>query len=212
MKKLVFSCTLLALAPGGVQAGVILGTSPNAVSMKAGATISGGATDVSVVGDGSTVMAAWTVTLDIAPLAGASGTVSFVNPTTPTNYIFSLGAGIAVNQTNPTHLSANDFDLGGGTLVPATGANLLQLDLAASSNASGSFGIYAEDGLSNLRTYFNNSLMDVSFANIPDDSNSTLIGTVLVTPARVPEPTSLALGALGSALMAGCRRRWNRLF
>ena len=97
-------------------------------------------------------MAAWNFELEIIPQSGASGTLTFQGPVTgsPPNHVFgSNGLGIAVTNGGNT-LSANDFfnpSSGSGAPVPGgVGANLLQVDFPASSNASGPFAIYAMEG------------------------------------------------------------------
>ena len=48
----------------------------------------------------------------------------------------------------------------------------------------------------------------VDFENIPDDNGLTLIGTITVT--TVPEPSTLSLLGVGSALLAGWHKRRRR--
>jgi len=162
------------------------------------------------------IMAAWSFQLSIVPEAGTTGTLTFQDPATgtppiPPSYIFG-GNGLGIAATNAgTSLNANDFfdpSVGAGVPVPGTpGANLLQVDFLASSGASGLFGIYALQGAA-FTEWTDSSFTTQFFTNVPDGTNLVLVGDVLVKPAAaVPEPSTLALLALGAIALAG--RRWR---
>ena len=131
MRKLILSFAVLSLMAGGARADLVLGTdhSPGTpLTMNAGTT--SGPMLVNVVSDNppNDVMSTWNVQLMIAPESGATGNLTFQDPTgttapNPPNYVFgSNGLGIALYPTNtPTVLGANDFfdpSAGVGAIVP----------------------------------------------------------------------------------------------
>ncbi len=221
MKKLILSIAFLSLLASGARAGIILGTSnpPGTPLLMSPGTTSGPML-VDVVSDNppNDIMAAWNFELTISPESGATGMLTFHDPTgtsapNPTNYVFgSNGLGIALYPTNTsTVLGADDFfnpSVGMEAIVPGSpGANLLQMDFLASSNASGLFGVYAVEGAAttqwsdpNFNTQF--------FTNVPDGTGLVRIGDVLVQNA-VPEPSSLGLLGLACAAITGWQC-WSR--
>ena len=220
MKKFILFFALMCLPTDRLQAGVVLGTSdpPGTPLMMSSGTTSG-LMYVNVVDPDAPpddVMAAWQIHLEIDPLAGATGTLTFQDPATgtapnPPNYIFgSNGLGIAAVNSG-SGLGANDFyDLsaGSGATVPGSpGANLLQMDFLATTNASGLFGIYADEGLANT-VWTDSSGNTQFFTNVPDGTGRVEIGEVQVTSGgnqAVPEPSSLTLFWLGGATLG----LWN---
>jgi hypothetical protein len=215
MKKLILSLAFLALSVGSARGGVVLSTSnPPGTPLNMNAGTVSGAMMVSVISDNppNDVMAAWNVQLQIIPNSGASGTLTFEDPATgtppiPPNYIFgSNGLGIAVTNGGST-LSANDFfdpSVGSGVPVPAApGANLLQMDFLASSNAFGLFGIFAVEGAASTQ-WTDSNLNTQLFTNVPDGTSIVQIGEVLVAQVQsVPEPSSFALLGMAGAVLAG---------
>jgi hypothetical protein len=221
MKEFVLTSALLVLLPASLQASVTLSTSNppgTPLTMTAGTTSGAMFVDVYSNNPPQDVMAAWNFQIEIAPEAGAAGTLTFQDPATgtppnPPNYVFgSNGLGIVATNSGKV-LSANDFfdpSVGPGVPVPgAPGANLLQMDFSASSNASGLFGIYADEGVATTQ-WTDSSFTTQLFANVPDGTGTVLIGEVMVSPAGfqpVPEPSSLALFLLGGAALVGYKRR-----
>jgi PEP-CTERM motif len=219
MKRLLFSSIVFTALAGGAQAGIALRTSdPAGTPLIMGAGTTSGTMFVNIAGDNppSDVMSGWNITLTVVPDAGTHGTLVFQDPATgtasnPPNYIFGAD-GIGISATNgASTLSASDFLVGAGpgVAVPGTpGANLLQMDFLASSDASGLFGVYASEGAA-LNEWTDGNGNAQLFTNVPDGSGSVLIGEVLISPSVVvPEPSSLAL--LGSASAAITAWRWRR--
>lgn len=216
MKKIVL-CFVLFLWGGVARADVILGTNSPPHSLL---TLPGGNNSGSLLIDAvsnnppNDIMAAWQFVLVIAPEAGATGNLLFQNSAMPSNYIFdSHNLGIVTSiSNNGSQLSANDFDANFGTVVPGTpGANLLQVDVLASANASGHFGIFAVPGLANT-VWTDSTFTTQLFSNVPASGPNVLIGDVLVQPSSsaVPEPSSMTLFALGGVLTMGWRWRGKR--
>jgi hypothetical protein len=219
MKKLILSFAFLCLLASRAQAGLVLSTTNppgTPLDMNAGST--SGSMFVNVVSDNppNDIMAAWQFQLMIVPESGASGTLTFQDPASgtpsnPPNYVFgSNDLGISVTN-GMSQLSANDFfnpSVGVGAPVPGSpGANLLQMDFLASSSASGLFGIYALEGPAN--TFWNDpNFNELYFTNVPNGTGMVLIGEVLIAGASVPEPSSLGLLGLATAL-GGCHC-WSR--
>jgi hypothetical protein len=219
MKRLLTSLVLLAVLAGDAQAGIVLGTSNPAgtpLDMSAGST--SGLMFVNIISDNlpNDVMSGWNITLTIVPDAGTHGTLQFQDPLTgtasnPPNYIFGAD-GIGISATNGgSTLSANDFFVGAGPGVAVPGtpeAILLQMDLLATSNASGLFGVYAMEGAA-LTEWTDGSGNPQLFTNVPDGSGVVRIGDIFVIPQSVPEPSTLVLLGLASAAVAGWH--WRRM-
>ena len=215
----VLGLAALALLLGGttgVRASVMLGTSnPPGTPLTMNASTTSGPMFVNVVSNNfpNDIMEGWFITLNIVPRAGTTGTLTFQHPATglapnPPNYIFD-GHGTGITVTNGgTTLVAFDVDATTGTVVPATVRNLLQMDFLASPGASGLFDIVAVEGAGkNLWTDSNSN--NQLFSNVPLGTGTVLIGDVSVSPATIPEPSSLALLALGGGALAGWRR-WRK--
>lgn len=170
----------------------------------------------------------WTMALEIVPANGATGTLSLATVSTPSNNVLNAGA------DSPT---ANYISSGGyyytfasnngpnySSTVPTSGANMLSLQLSATSNASGTFNIYALPGSSadplSFWTYYNQANnsdpdngVNYAFTNIPFGTGTgtgVLLGSVLVTPAAVPEPGSMVLAAIAGLGYAGYGWRKRR--
>jgi hypothetical protein len=223
MKKLLLSVVFLGLLAADTRADLMLFTSNppgSPLTMSAGTTSA--PMFVSVVSDNppSDVMAAWNVSLKILPDAGATGTLTFQDPATgtppnPPNYVFD-GNGLGVVATSGGNLlSANDFydpGVGPGAPVPGSpGANLLQMDFLASSNASGLFEIYALEGAA-LTQWTDSNATTQFFTDVPDGTGMVRIGEVLIaTPQSVPEPSSLSVSLSLLSLAAGAIAiHWRR--
>ena len=97
------------------------------------------------------------------------------------------------------------MNVAAGVPVPGSpGANLLQMDFLASSNASGLFGIYAVEGAANTQ-WTDPTVTTQFFTNVPDGTGMVLIGEVLVTGQAVPEPSSLGMLGLAVTTLTGWR-------
>lgn len=158
-------------------------------------------------------LTAWQLSLAIVPEAGATGSLSFVSPVVPTaseppNYLLDgINSTIIVSENLGNSLLAFDFSLTGGRQVPIEpGANLLQIELQSSSDASGTFGIYALGGQGESE-WSDATPLPIGpsvrqFANLP--TGQILLGTVNVD---VPEPSSFLLFAVSIfviCLFKGC--------
>jgi hypothetical protein len=189
---------------------------------------------INVHSNGSDIMASWGVDLIISGDAakGFSGAVSFADPTpfpnmptNPPNYIFAANGssqgGIFVLSLNPLIATDSDGSLLNptgpyGVSVPSSPANLLQVDFAASANASGFFDVFADISTPNSNAWQSGGSTVGSLNNFTysGPSNSpTLIGEIEVTPSNgsaTPEPASvmlLLLGVVGLGAYAWRRRR-----
>ena len=217
MKKLILSFALLGLLAGDARAGLVLATeySPGTpLIMNAGTT--SGPMLVNVVSDNppNDVMAAWNFQLMIVPDVRRDRHADVPGsrepgrrPSRPTTSS-AVTASASRSLNGRSTLSANDFfdpNVGPGVPVPgAPGANLLQMDFLASSNASGLFGIYAMEGAA-LTQWTDSNLNTVFFTNVPDGTGLVQIGEILISTQSVPEPSSLGLLGLAVATLAGWR-------
>ena len=222
MKKLILSLACLCLLTTNARAGVTLSTSnPPGTPLSMEANSTSGLMFVTVTSDNppNDIMAAWNFQLMIVADSGATGTLMFQDPATmfpldPSNYIFgSNGYGIMATNLG-TQLSANDFffnpGVGTGSPVPGTSAaNLLQMDFLASPNASGVFGIYALEGSGNTQWNSNDAnFTQQFFTNVPEGTGMVRIGEVSVAGQAVPEPSSVGMLGLATALVGWrCRSR-----
>jgi|SRR5271157_2152341 len=212
MKKLFLSVALVGLICGSSRADLTLFTSNppgTPLIMSAGTTSAPMLVSVVSGNPSNDIMAAWNFHLEILPDTGATGTLTFQDPTTtttpanpPNNYIFG-GNGLGIAVTNIGNLlSANDFfdpSIGNGVMVPGMpGANLLQIDFLASTNASGLFGIYALEGANNTQ-WTDSQIVTQYFANVPEGTGIVRIGEVLI-PQAVPEPSTLVISGMAALL------------
>ena len=154
-------------------------------------------------------MTGWELNLRIVPDAGSTGTLTFNGPLTgrvdpePDNYIFeSIGNfGIQVDNLG-TEVTAYDFNFpySGGAQVPnGTGTELFSVELAATEDAAGDFGVFAVSGPGHT------SWVDAGepnqsrreFANVLDDVTMVRLTTVSVaaddSPAVIPGDANLDL-------------------
>jgi len=215
MKKVILCCTLFFIHVACARGGVMIGTTnPSGSPLAMAADSTSGPMSVTAVSDNNDVMAAWQFSLMILPGAGAAGTLMFNSPgpgpasaPNPSNYIFdSHGVGISIlgGGMGFNHLDfANDNDLNLGTPMP-TGQvfNLLQVNFAASPNASGLFGIYAVVAPAPFNTVWTDGSFNTQdFSNAPSSGGNVLIGDVMVS--AVPEPSTLTLLGLGCAILTG---------
>jgi hypothetical protein len=220
MKKLILCFALLSLLAVDARAGIALSTSnpPGTPLMMAPGTTSGPMlVDIVSNNPPNDVMNAWNFGLEIKGDAGSTGTLTFHDPATgtppnPSNYVFDgNGLGIVVTNSGST-LNANDFfnpAIGPGVPVPgAPGANLLQIDFLASSNASGLFGIYAIEGAGTTQ-WTDANLTTQFFTNVPNGTGMVRIGEVLIA-GSVPEPSTLTLMGLAGVVLAVASRRIRR--
>jgi hypothetical protein len=208
VKKFALLLAMICLSCEPTWADILLSTTQpigNPLIMSAGTT--SGPMFVTVASDnpGQDVMSAWLIQLEIAPLAGAGGTLSFNDPVSgsvndPANYVFGTdGYGIVASNTGNS-VGANDFffdgNLPGATVSNAT---LLEIDFLSSSSATGLFGIYAVEG-AGLTEWSDGSASTQYFSNVPDGSGTVLIGEVLIAGQAVPEPTSATLFGIPAAI------------
>src|SRR5271157_2569510 len=131
MKKLFLSVALVGLICGSSRADLTLFTSNppgTPLIMSAGTTSAPMLVSVVSGNPSNDIMAAWNFHLEILPDTGATGTLTFQDPTTtttpanpPNNYIFG-GNGLGIAVTNIGNLlSANEFfdpSIGNGVMVP----------------------------------------------------------------------------------------------
>lgn len=223
MKNLLFCLAFLSLTAGSARAGLVLSTTnPPGTPLNMSAGSISGPMLMNVASDNppNDVMSAWQVQLEIIPIAGATGTLVFNDPATstpahPPGYVFGAnGLDLTANNLG-TSLGAYDFydtSVAPGVSVPGSpGASLLQMTFSASSDASGLFGIYAEEGLANT-LWTDASFTNQLFTNVPDGTGTVLIGEVQlpVQTGTVPEPSSLALLAFSGATLLAWQLRCNR--
>jgi hypothetical protein len=213
MKRGYFALALFLAVTSVAQGGVILSTSnpPGSPLGMASGSVSGPMEVVVSSPTGADIMARWQISLQIIAQPGATGTLTFQDPASgpapnPPNYIFTNGFGIAAVNTG-SGLMANDSDQSPGTLVPnAPGANLLQVDFAATGNASGLFGIYADPNNSNWSSPDGSGGLTANGFDYPSEARGLRhIGDVLVSV--VPEPSALSLFCVGLGVLGVSYRR-----
>jgi hypothetical protein len=166
----------------------------------------------------STSLVAWSLGLRVTPVGGATGSVT-IDPTFayPSGNILTSPNPSGAPQSTPNSPTTGDITVGAANtgftpvVVTAGGQNLVQLKFNASAGASGQFALQLVDDGTPAYTYWTDS----SFNDNPFLVNnvpvvlSTQIGTIQVTPAAVPEPSSMLLtaGLLGAAGWRARRKR-----
>lgn len=136
----------------------------------------------------------------------------------PADYVFREVSHLGISSAISTTTTADDtlfafdasFSVDGVEVPTAPGANLLSIEFDVSSDADGTFGLFAVAGLGNTewsdadQPRPNRRL----FANVPDAGGPVRIGEVLV-----PEPGFIIWCLLGAAAVAARRhvssRTWN---
>ena len=167
----------------------------------------------------------WQLALLISPDPSATGSVLFRTASIPTDYLFGpLSLGLSPQLVVPTAEipviadSSADFP---GAIVPAAGANLLDVDFEASQDASGLFNILVQpfktpfDGSG----WISGSFSDQSFADLTEFDQPLIVGTIFISSestlaspgdATVPEPSMLNTISLLSIYLIMSRRRGFR--
>jgi hypothetical protein len=95
-----------------------------------------------------------------------------------------------------TTLRADDFTTNSPIVVPAGPSNLLQITVAASAGAGGSWGIYAVPGAGNTQFTSGGTPTDLFYSNVPTGGGNVQLAQFNVP---VPEPA----GVLAVAVAAG---------
>jgi hypothetical protein len=165
---------------------------------------------LSVLDDGTPpqlagALSGWQFTLMIVPDANARGTLAFESAVPPaSNYVLattSVNFGLTtipspVNTATDT-LTAFDFRVLGAAVVPShPGAGALVLELIASPDAQGTFGLFAVGGLG-----FTEWSDDQQPPNPREFANIASNGLTRIADVRVvPEPASLGLALWFSAM------------
>ena len=97
-------------------------------------------------------MAGWQISLQIRPLADATGAVAFDTLSEPSGYVFSsianLGLSTSISDDTAFAFDLN-FPFSGGVEIPTSAVNLLRATFSVSADASGDFGLFAVGGLGN---------------------------------------------------------------
>jgi hypothetical protein len=152
----------------------------------------------------------WQASLTITPDIGATGTVQFRALSLPTNYVFAgqpddYWDGEFHPPSNATGMVADNIGLP-GVVVPVSGTSLLDVQLTASTTASGRFKIAFVAGALDDTSWFSSDFLSRSFDGVPLNSGSVDVGWVDVTPS--PEPgTALLLVSAGILLLGVWRVR-----
>ncbi len=171
------------------------------------------------------MMAGWALSLAVQPDVEALGTVEFRSIAIPPDYIFegvlTLGLrsefGYAPEFSQGTSVNlVGDVTLGGVT-VPATGRNLLQVELVASPDAQGRFDILAtpNDSQASFLSYWTSisstspTISDRYYLNVPSDGGPVVVGSVRI--GEVPEPATWVMLLCGAGILGiGIRRLRGR--
>ena len=151
--------------------------------------------------DPADFIAGWQTRLVITGTADSSGEVRISSVAKPENYVFGSVSQFGFNDTVSTSNSQDDtllaFDLNfpfsGGVDVPMSpGLDLLELTLQASDDALGTFDVLALGG-AGMSEWTDSGLPQLlrrTFANLPDDLESTVVGQI-----EIGEQVSIALQA-----------------
>jgi hypothetical protein len=160
-------------------------------------------------------VAGWSLKLQIVPDSGATGSVSFLSASMPSqDYLFAgRSSGLIPPFCGPSQtinlISDMDAQFTGVT-VPQAGMSLLQLQLTASADATGQFNIEAVPGSDLSYWMYIDAIalegVPVAFQNVPFTGNNVTLGSVTIP--TVPEPpTLISIAALlGFAAFRVCRR------
>jgi hypothetical protein len=182
------------LAGSGAAAAAVVVSLPTATLEADGVAR---AQDVGVTGGAGEAVVGYDLFFSVAPRPGAVGTLTLGG-----DWATAPASAAVFGTANPaqggTYYAGYALASGSATLSPGAALNLLALRIAAAPGTLGTFDLivgpgstlYADDAL--------NPVPGATFAG----------GAVTVTPAAaVPEPTSLALVALGALPLLRRRRR-----
>ena len=159
---------------------------------------------VSIHSAANDLILGWQTSLRIVSTGGV-GTLGFHSTAQPLAYVFgSRSAFYSEDLSFPVNndgMFAFDFTGVGGLLPPVPvpsppGLNLNALDFVASTDASGTFGVFAVGGAGRSE-WTDDTFGERLFTNIdPALDSLTQIGEILVRPSVIPEPGTLAVWSL----------------
>ena len=173
-------------------------------------------------------MAGWALSLALQPDVEALGTVEFRSIAIPPDYVFegvlTFGLrsefGYAPEFSQGTSVNLVGDVAPGGVTVPATGRNLLQLELVASPDAQGRFDILAtpNDSQASFLSYWTSissstspTISDRYYLNVPSDGGPVVVGSVRI--GEVPEPATWVMLLCGAGILGiGIRRLRGRRY
>lgn len=159
---------------------------------------------VSTFSDGSDPqkMSGWQFEILLAPLSGA-GTLTFdlpISTTAPSNYVFATDSIAISSETELSFIAQDDVSVANAVAIPTTGKNLLEVPVHAEANASGTFGIFVQQGQFST-VWLDENLDELAFGNVPFGAGTVQIGTINVT--AVPEARAwLCMLVVAGALSA----------
>ena len=166
----------------------------------------------------------WTLGIQVLPSGSASGTLTLgtlsipvVNPM-PTSFVDGTQPTLATLANSGTINNSTQYyqisiqGPGTETILGNTSYNMGTLGFTASGAAAGTWNVYAvqQAGVFAESYWFNDSITDTDFGNLPRGAgnSSILLGTVTVS--AVPEPGSLAAAAVTGGIAACCAWRRRR--